>query len=147
LSDSKASNFELQSVDNLGNEIKIKCTGVDDKELAHFGGLDLHVKTVKTLIENTNGMSFAEQEGDYAIQDKVTALYLNHIGQFIRDNSIHKLEGISNMDLVKNFLDQWDGNVEVVAVVERENERNAKVAEEAKKEEDAIWDNIKLNSK
>jgi hypothetical protein len=141
-------NFEVNAVDNLGNPFKIKCEGVDDNELAHFGGLDLHVKAVKILIENTNGMSFAESAGDYSIKDKVTALYLNQIGQFIKDNLLNgEVDDVDNMELVKHFLDEWYKNKEVVGVIEQENERNRIVAEEIRKEEDAFWDSMKPNSK
>ncbi len=53
--------------------------------LVHFGELDLHVKAVKTLISNTNGMDFSQDSGDYLIEQKVIALYLNEIGELIRN--------------------------------------------------------------
>lgn len=44
------SGFQVNGVDRKGNDITIRCEGVDDKELAHFGGLDLHVKAKKCLL-------------------------------------------------------------------------------------------------
>ncbi|MCM2534241.1 hypothetical protein NDK43_20160 [Neobacillus pocheonensis] len=43
------------------NNLKITGEGVDDQELAHFGGLDLHVKVTKMMISNTNGLDFAKK--------------------------------------------------------------------------------------
>lgn len=65
------SGFEVHGVDRKGNDIMIKCEGVDDQELAHFGGLDLHVKATKMLIgDSQNGMSFSEKEGGYILAIK-----------------------------------------------------------------------------
>jgi hypothetical protein len=147
LEEPEITDFEVNSADHLGNPIKITCVGVDDNELAHFGGLDLHVKAVKILIQNTHGMSFAEQAGDFNITDKVIALYLNQIGQFIKDNSSDDVENVSNMDLIKYFMDDMSKNKAVMEVIDRENQRNAAIAEEQRKEDDALWDRMNPNSK
>ncbi|RIW27628.1 hypothetical protein D3H55_22835 [Bacillus salacetis] len=136
--------FELNDVDRKGNDIKIKCEGIDDKELAHFGGLDLHVKAVKTLISNANGTSFPEKEGDYSIGDKVVALYLNEIGELIRNLSSERdyLDGYTNMELVENFMEHWKENQEVLSVVQRDDALIKQDNERVREEEDAIWDDI-----
>jgi hypothetical protein len=116
------SNFLIQYRDRKGNDMKFTVEGVDDKDLANFGGLDLHVKAVKALIHNTDGMNFAEQEGDYLINDKVIALYLNEIGHFIRQLSIHQelIKDISNLELVKNFIETLDEKDEVMELVKQD---------------------------
>jgi hypothetical protein len=131
------SNMLIQGGDRKGNKIKISVEGTEEKQLSHFGGLDLHVSAVKTLIQNTNGMNFAEQDGDYMIQDKVTALYLNEIGYFIRKLSIHPemIEEISNLDLVKNFIETIAENQEVMELVKQDNLLMKKEAEEEEAEE------------
>jgi hypothetical protein len=136
--------FTLNSVDRKGNKIRIECEGVDDKELAHFGGLDLTVKAIKTMIGNIHGTDFARDNGDYAIEDKVIALILNEVGSAIRYLSLNSsmLKDYSNMDLVKNFMEHWETNKEVVEVIEKDNELMRLEEEEIKKEEDEIWANI-----
>lgn len=135
--------FELNDVDRRGNDIQIKCEGVDDKDLAHFGGLDLHVKAVKTLIANANGLSFPEKEGDFNIGDKVVALYLNEIGELIRSLSPEPdfLSEYTNMDLVEDFMKHWKENKEIVDIIERDQimikEDNGR-----SREEDTVWHEI-----
>lgn len=138
------SNFVLNSVDRKGDGLKISCEGIDDQELAHFGGLDLHVKATKTMISNTNGMSFAEKAGDYIINEKVISLYLNEVGELIRSTSDEPdyLKGISNIELVKNFLEHLDDNPELVQIIEKDNWLIKKEDYEVRKEEDKIWDDI-----
>jgi hypothetical protein len=138
------SRFELNSLDRKGNEISISVKGVDDQELAPFGGLDLHIKAVRTLIANTNGTDFAKDNGDFAIEGKVFALYLNEIGELIRNLSLDKsmLKNVSNMDLVKHFMDNWHKDQELVELIEKDNEDIRKETEALRKEEDEIWNNI-----
>ena len=137
--------FEAHDVDRRGNDLFISVKGVDDRELAHFGGgLDLHVKAVKNLISNTNGTDFARDNGDFAIEGKVFALYLNEIGELMRNFSPDPdmLDGISNMDLVKNFMEHWHEDKELVVIVEKDNEEIRKEREQIEKEEDGIFKNI-----
>ncbi|WP_251554000.1 hypothetical protein [Neobacillus muris] len=136
--------FEAHDVDRRGNDLFISVKGVDDRELAHFGGLDLHVKAVKNLISNTNGTDFSRDNGDFAIEGKVFALYLNEIGELMRNLHVDSdmLNGISNMELVKNFMEHWHEDNELVAIVEKDNEEIRKERERIEKEEDEIFQNI-----
>ncbi|WP_342545425.1 hypothetical protein [Lysinibacillus sp. FSL K6-4013] len=134
--------FEVHSVDRKGNDIMIKCEGVDDQELAHFGGLDLHVKATKTLISDSqNGMSFPEKEGDYNIGNKVVALYLNEVGELLRNLSIDSdyLTEYSNIDLVKMYLENELKNPEIVRVIEKDNAEIQQEREEIEQEEKEMW--------
>lgn len=137
--------FVLNAVDRKGNDLKITGEGTDDHELAHFGGLDLHVKAAKTMINNTNGMEFAEKAGDYIISEKVIALYLNEIGELIRNTSVEPeyLKSISNIHLVKDFLEHLNDNPELLKVIENDDWLIEKEAYEIRKEEDKIWADIK----
>lgn len=139
------SGFEVHIVDRKGNDIMIKCEGIDDKELAHFGGLDLHVKAIKTLIGGSqNGMSFPEKEGDYNIGSKVVALYLNEVGELLRNLSIDSdfLTDYSNMDLVRMFLENELKNPEIVKVIEKDNAEILQEREEIEKEEKEMWNDF-----
>jgi hypothetical protein len=138
------SKFELRDIDRKGNEISITVKGVDDHELAHFGGLELHIKAVKTLIANTEGTDFARDNGDFAIEGKVFALYLNEIGELIRNLSLDRdmLKNATNMDLVKNFMDHWHEDKELVTLIEKDNEEIRKETVAIEKEEDEIWGNL-----
>ncbi|PLS14923.1 hypothetical protein CVD28_25745 [Bacillus sp. M6-12] len=133
----------LQTVDRKGNPLTISVEGVDEQELAHFGGLDLHVNATKAMISDTNGMSFPEKEGDFLIKDKVAALYLNEIGEMLRNESPEPslLAGITNIELVKEFLNQPLAK-EVEGLIAKENDLIRKDKEARKKEEDEKWDNI-----
>lgn len=143
-SEKKYSKFEISDIDRKGNDLSITIKGVDDNELAHFGGLDLHVKAVKNLIGNTNGTDFARDNGDFAIEGKVFALYLNEIGELMRNFSPERdmLKSVSNMDLVKNFMEHWHEDRELVAIIEKDNEEIRKETEAIRKEEDEIWNNM-----
>ncbi|WP_416150248.1 hypothetical protein ACM26V_04475 [Salipaludibacillus sp. HK11] len=113
----------INTTDRKGNDLKITVDGFDDRELAHFGGLDLHVKATKNMISNTNGMSFPEKDGDFLITDKVAVLYINEIGEMLRNNSLDPeyLEDYSNIELIKEFLNNVDENKEVLNVLEKDN--------------------------
>ncbi|MBT2727815.1 hypothetical protein J7E63_12790 [Bacillus sp. ISL-75] len=138
------SKFVLNTVDRNGHDLIISVEGVDDHQLAHFGGLDLHVKATKEMISDINGTSFPEKEGDYLITEKVIALYLNEIGELIRNSSLDPeyLEGFSNTDLVKDFLNNIEENKFILDVIEKDNELIKKHKDEIKHEEDQIWNNI-----
>lgn len=58
----------ITTVDRFGHDLTIKYAGVDQQELAHFGGLDLHVTATKVMISDINGWSFPEKEGDYLVR-------------------------------------------------------------------------------
>ncbi|MCS1391196.1 hypothetical protein NXZ77_06410 [Lysinibacillus boronitolerans] len=134
--------FEVHSVDRKGNDIMIRCEGVDDQELAHFGGLDLHVKATKALIgDSQNGMSFPEKEGDYEIGSKVVALYLNEIGELLRNLSFDPeyLSEYSNIDLVKIFLENELKNPAIANVIEKDNVEIQQEREEIEREEKEMW--------
>lgn len=136
------SGFEVHGVDRMGNDITIRCEGVDDKELAHFGGLDLHVKATKMLIgDSQNGMSFPEKEGDYEIGSKVVALYLNEVGELLRNLSFDPeyLDEYSNIDLVKMFLENELKNPAIAKVIEKDNAEIQQEREEIEKEEKEMW--------
>ncbi|SDN62438.1 hypothetical protein [Bacillus sp. OK048] len=145
------SKFELSAQDRIGNDILISVNGVDDNELAHFGGLDLHIKSVKTLISNTHGIDFARDNGDFAIEGKVFALYLNEIGELMRNLSPERnlLKDVSNMDLVKHFINHWSEDKELVAIIDKDNKEIRKETEAIRKEEDEIWNNMQkqINNK
>ncbi|WP_288586014.1 MULTISPECIES: hypothetical protein [Lysinibacillus] len=134
--------FEVHSVDRKGNDIMIRCEGVDDQELAHFGGLDLHVKATKVLISDSqNRMSFPEKEGDYEIGSKVVALYLNEIGELLRNISFDPeyLSKYSNVDLVKTFLENELKNPAIANVIEKDNVEIQQEREEIEREEKEMW--------
>lgn len=134
--------FEVHSVDRKGNDIMIRCEGVDDQELAHFGGLDLHVKATKALISDSqNRMSFPEKEGDYVIGSKVVALYLNEIGELLRNLSFDPeyLSEYSNIDLVKIFLENELKNPAIANVIEKDNVEIQQEREEIEREEKEMW--------
>ncbi|OIJ09404.1 hypothetical protein BKP35_16230 [Anaerobacillus arseniciselenatis] len=113
----------INTVDRKGNNLKITVEGVDDQELAHFGGLDLHVKAAKAMIGNTDGMTFPEKHGDIFIAEKVAALYLNEIGEMLRNSydDPEYLEELTNIELVKDFFNRIHENKEVLEVVEKDN--------------------------
>lgn len=141
----KHSNFTINSTDYADQPIKITCEGVDDKKLAHFGGLDLTVKAARSLIAATHHpMSFPEKEGDYSIRDKVVALLLNEVGELIRNTSINHdhLENTSNIDLVKVFLDTLNENPDVTKILKEDNELLRLAEERERAEEDAIWNDM-----
>ncbi|PFN76548.1 hypothetical protein COJ85_32510 [Bacillus sp. AFS076308] len=56
------------------NNLKITGEGVDDQELAHFGGLDLHVKATKMMIINTNGFDLGKTADDYLVTNALSRL-------------------------------------------------------------------------
>ncbi|OLN21324.1 hypothetical protein BTO30_15550 [Domibacillus antri] len=131
------SNFMIHSTDRKGHELKISVEGTDDKELAHFGGLDLHVKATKAMIADISPLHFPEKEGDHLIREKVAALYLNEVGEFLRNTSLdpEMLESYSNFDLVKMLMEEWQPR-EVQAVIDKDNElilQEAKSMEEDNK--------------
>ncbi|WP_391558954.1 hypothetical protein [Robertmurraya sp.] len=139
------SNFTINSIDRKGEPIKITCEGIDDQQLAHFGGLDLAVKAARTLIAATNNpMSFPEKEGDYYISDKVVALLLNEVGELIRNTSPEPdyIADISNIELVKDFLEHLPENREVTQVIEEDNQLIQEANKREREEEDKIWQNI-----
>ncbi|RKJ75040.1 hypothetical protein D7X33_18380 [Butyricicoccus sp. 1XD8-22] len=115
---------QLFGKDRNGNELEIHIKGIDQKELAHFGGLDLMVNATKYMIgASANPMVFPEKAGDYNINYKVIALYLNEIGELIRTTSSESefLENISNIELVSNFMGFLSENKEVVALIDKDN--------------------------
>jgi hypothetical protein len=64
--------------------------------------------------------------GDYLIQEKVTILYLNEIGYLLTAIEPGYLEDLSDLDLVKNFLEIIAENPTVMDFVNQEcpiNER------------------------
>lgn len=117
---------EKYGIDRHGNPLEIKFAGVDAGELAHFGGLDLQVNAVKYLIEDTLApLDFPEKNGDFLIGDKVTALFLNEIGEFYRHchSNSEAWEGTSNLEIVQYFLNEQLSIKEVADVVEIDNKR------------------------
>jgi uncharacterized protein (UPF0303 family) len=82
------SNASITTVDRLGHNLTISYEGVDQQELAHYGGSDLHVTATKEMISNLNVLTFPEKDGDHLIAEKVAALYLNEIGEFLRNSSM-----------------------------------------------------------
>jgi hypothetical protein len=143
--------FEKFTVDRNGNDLKIRCEGVDDKVLSHFGGLDLHVKATKEMISDSSSFSFPEKAGDYMINHKVIALYLNEIGELIRNSSIvpEYLEENSNIQLVKDFIENIKNNPNLVEIIDKDNGaiRKEKERELQEEQEDAeIFKNIILES-
>jgi anaerobic ribonucleoside-triphosphate reductase len=52
------------------------------------------------------------------------------------------LEGISNMDLIKNLMEHWQEDNEIVEILEKDNEEIRKETEAMEKEESEIWNNI-----
>ncbi|MBY6272484.1 MAG: hypothetical protein CW346_09765, partial [Bacillaceae bacterium] len=92
----------------------------------------------------TNGTDFARKAGDFFIEDKVIALYLNEIGRLIRNFSDERewLKDYSNMELVRNFLEHWQDNSEIVELVNADNQAIENASKEFKREEDEIWENI-----
>lgn len=133
----------INTKDRFGNDLTISYSGVDQRELAHFGGLDLHVTATKEMISDSSGLSFPEKEGDFLIREKVAALYLNEIGEFLRYSSIDSdmFEGYTNIDLVKDFLKNLD-HPDVLRVIKKDDELMQKQTEEIRREEDEIWSNI-----
>lgn len=120
----KKSNSILHGVDRHGNSFDLSYEGTDVEELAHFGGLDLHINVVKYMISETlSPMDFPEKEGDFLIGDKVAALYLNEIGDFYRHchSNPDAWEGFSNLQIVQYFLNEQLGSKEVMDVIEKDN--------------------------
>lgn len=131
-------NFIVNSTDYDGNQIRIECEGIDDKELAHFGGLDLFVKAARKLIASTDSpMSFPEKNGDNFIKEKVVGLLLNEIGELIRSTSIDPnfLEGMTNIELINEYLHQLNNNKEVVELLRSDELKIRKFKEEQLLEE------------
>jgi hypothetical protein len=118
------SQLEITSYDRQENHIYIWVKGVDDRELAEFGGLDVQVKAVKHLISNLSRLDFHQEKGEYPIERKIYALYLNEIGKLMRNLLLdqERIKGISNMDLVKQFMAHWQEESELVAVIDKDNE-------------------------
>ncbi|PKG46532.1 MULTISPECIES: hypothetical protein [unclassified Planococcus (in: firmicutes)] len=132
------SNAILKGHDRKGNMLEIEYKGVDYKELAHFGGLDLHVNTTKHLISSTlESISFAEKEGDFLIGDKVAALYLNEIGEFYRHchSNPDAWEGMSNIEVIQYFIKEQVSVREVEAIIKNDEELMAKEQVERGEEE------------
>jgi hypothetical protein len=125
------SQLEITSYDRNENHIFISIKGVDEQELAEFGGLDVQVKAVKHLIQNISRVDFSPPKDNYPTERKVFALYLNEIGELMRNLSLYQeeLKDISNMELVKHFMEQWQGESELVAIIEKDNEEMRKEAE------------------
>jgi hypothetical protein len=128
---SKLSSIEFSSLDRQGNDLFINIDGVDDKILTLFSGLDLQMKAVKHLIHNTVRSDFDQENEGYPTERKMFALYLNEIGELMRNLSTdpHGLEGISNMDLVKHFMDHWQEDRVIIDVIEKDNEEIRKESE------------------
>jgi hypothetical protein len=131
---SKLSSIEFTSLDRQGNDLFISIDGVDDKILTLFSGLDLQMKAVKHLIHNTVRSDFDQEKGGYPTERKLFALYLNEIGELMRNLSANsdRLEEISNMDLVKRFMDHWHEDRELIDVIEKDNEEIRKESEKYK---------------
>jgi hypothetical protein len=128
---SKLSSIEFTSLDRQGNDLFISIDGVDDKILTLFSGLDLQMKAVKHLIHNTVRSDFDKENDGYPTERKMFALYLNEIGELMRNLSTdpHGLEEISNMDLVKHFMDHWQEERELIDVIEKDKEEIRKESE------------------
>jgi hypothetical protein len=120
---SKLSSIEFNSLDRQGNDLFIYIDGVDDKILTLFSGLDLQMKAVKHLIHNTVRSDFEQEKGGYPTERKMFALYLNEIGELMRNLSTdsQELKEISNMDLVKHFMDHWQEDRVIIDVIEKDN--------------------------
>jgi hypothetical protein len=123
--------LEITSYDRNENHLFISIKGVDEHELAEFGGLDVQVKAVKHLITNISRVDFSPPKDRFPTERKIFALYLNEIGELMRNFSLdqEKLKDISNMDLVKRFLEQWQEESELVALIEKDNEEMRKEVE------------------
>ncbi|WCF11521.1 hypothetical protein NDS46_31685 (plasmid) [Paenibacillus thiaminolyticus] len=135
------SSFLIEDTDIKGNAIKISCEGVDDKKLAHFGGLDLHVKAARTLISATySPMDFPEKEGDFNVGIKVVALLLNEIGELIRNVNLDDRTDVSNYDLVREFLEDAEVNPVIKKMVDEDNSLNRRYKERMREEEDEFID-------
>jgi hypothetical protein len=134
------SSIEFTSLDRQGNDLFISIDGVDDKILALFSGLDLQMKVVKHLIHNTVRSDFDQEKGGYPTERKMFALYLNEIGELMRNVSTdsHRLEEISNMDLVKRFMDHWHEDRELIDVIKKDNEEIRKEEERFEKRQGII---------
>jgi hypothetical protein len=131
---SKLSSIEFTSLDRQGIDLFISINGVDDKILTLFSGLDLHMKVVKHLIHNTVRSDFDHEKGGYPTERKMFALYLNEIGELMRNLSTdsHRLEDISNMDLVKHFMDHWQEDYVLIETIGKDNEEISKETEKYK---------------
>jgi hypothetical protein len=125
------SQLEITSYDRNEYHLFISIKGVDEKELAEFGGLDVQVKAVKHLIQNISRLDFSPPNDNYPTERKTFALYINEIGELMRNLSLdqEKLKELSNMDLVKRFMDQWQEESEIVAIIEIDNEEIRKEVE------------------
>jgi hypothetical protein len=118
----KKSSYTMHHSDRKGYSLTISVHGTDDQELAHFGGLDLHVKATKYMISDNATLSFPEKDGDSLIHEKVAALYLNEVGELLRSKAYpDRLESYSNFDLVQMFL-QDRQPLEVQRLIDADNE-------------------------
>jgi hypothetical protein len=134
------SSIEFTSLDRQGNDLFISIDGVDDKILTLFSGLDLQMKVVKHLIHNTVRSDFDQEKGGYPTERKLFALYLNEIGELMRNLSTDpdRLVEISNMDLVKRFMGHWHEDRELIDVIEKDNEEIRKEEERFEKRQGII---------
>jgi hypothetical protein len=125
------SSIEFNSLDRQGNDLFISIDGVDDKILTLFSGLDLQMKAVKHLIHNTVRSDIDQEKGGDFAERKMFALYLNEIGELMRNLSTdsQELKEISNMDLVKHFMNHWQEDRVLIDVVEKDNEEIRKETE------------------
>ena len=75
------------------------------------------------------------------IGSKIVALYLNEIGELLRNLSLDPeyLDEYSNIDLDKMFLENELGNPVIVRVVEKDNAEIQQEREEIEKEEKEMW--------
>lgn len=129
---------EKYGIDRHGNPLEIKFTGVDAGELAHFGGLDLQVNVVKYLIGDTLApLDFAEKNGDFLIGDKVTALFLNEIGEFYRHchSNSEAWEGSTNLEIIQYFLNEQLS----IKAISNEIEKDNKLIKEAEERENLAF--------
>ncbi|MCP1161307.1 hypothetical protein [Bacillus infantis] len=132
----------IYTKDRFGDDLTIQFSGIDRQHLAHFGGLDLHVTATKALISDIDGLSFPEKEGDYLIREKVAALYLNEIGQLLRESSMDSemLKQLTNIEIVKDFINNL--HPDVFNIIKKDNDLIRKDIEDAQREDDAAWSNI-----
>jgi hypothetical protein len=92
------------------------------------------MKAVKHLIHNTVRSDFDKEKAGYPTERKMFALYLKKIEELMRNLSTdaHRLEEISNMDLVKHFMDLWQEDRVLIETIRKDNEEISKETEKYK---------------
>lgn len=118
----------VQDLDD--NQLEIQIEGVSNQEFEYQRMNEIISKAVKHLISDHCDIKLAVENGEYDTTEKLCALYLNEIGRCLRfaANEVGiDDENISNIDVVKEFLDSCLENQEIVNLINKDNEEHQKM--------------------